>query len=131
MRPNPITIRKAATTTTPIIFTVGSDPVAAGLVASLARPGGNVTGVSSLVNLLSGKRLELLTALLPNVKKVAMLMNPHSTNARPDLQETETAARALGLQFVVLNASSVHEIDAAFASLTQHQPVALFVIEPG
>jgi len=122
---------KAAATTTPIVFTVGSDPVAEGLVASLARPGGNVTGVSSLINLLSGKRLEVLTALLPHAKKVAMLMNPRSTNAWPDLRETETAAGALGLQFVVLNASSEREIDAAFASLTQHQATALFVIADG
>ena len=122
---------KAAATMTPIVFTVGSDPVAVGLVASLARPGGNVTGVSRLVNLLSGKRLELLTALLPNAKKIVILMNPQSTNAWPDLQETETAARALGLQFVVLNASSEREIDAAFASLPQHQGAALFVIADG
>jgi putative ABC transport system substrate-binding protein len=122
---------KAATTTTPIVFTIGADPVAEGLVASLARPGGNVTGVTNLVNLLSGKRLELLTALLPNAKKVAMLMNPRSTNAWPDLRESETAARALGLQFVVLNASSEREIDEAFTSLTKHQAAALFVIGDG
>jgi putative ABC transport system substrate-binding protein len=122
---------KAATTTTPIVFTVGSDPVAEGLVASLARPGGNVTGVTNLVNLLSGKRLEMLTALLPNAKKIAMLMNPRSSNAWPDLRESEAAARALGLQFVVVNASSEREIDAAFARLTEHQAAALFVIGDG
>ena len=91
---------KAATSTIPIVFTLGSDPVAAGLVASLARPGGNVTGVSILINLLSAKRLELLKTLLPGTKTVAVLMNPNSANAWPDLKETQDAAQKLGLELI-------------------------------
>ena len=122
---------KAATATIPIVFTLGSDPVAAGLVASLARPGGNATGVSILVNLLSAKRLEMLRTLVPKATTVAVLMNPKTPNALPDLKETETAAQKLGLQLVILKASTEVEIDAAFASLAQQQAGALFVIADG
>jgi putative ABC transport system substrate-binding protein len=122
---------KAATSTIPIVFTVGPDPVAAGLVASLGRPGGNVTGLSILVNLLSAKRLELLHALLPNATVVAVLMNPNSANAWPDLNETQVAARRRGLQLIVLKAGTEREINAAFAELTQQRANALFVIADG
>jgi putative ABC transport system substrate-binding protein len=122
---------KAATATIPIVFTLGSDPVAAGLVASLARPGGNATGVSILINLLSAKRLEMLRTLLPKTKTVAVLMNPKTPNAWPDLRETQVAAKALGLQLVILEASTEGEINAAFASLAQQQATALFVIADG
>jgi putative ABC transport system substrate-binding protein len=122
---------KAATATIPIVFTLGSDPVAAGLVASLARPGGNATGVSILINLLSAKRLEMLRTLLPKTTTVAVLMNPKTPNAWPDLKETQVAAKALGLQLVILEASTEGEIDAAFASLAQQQATALFVIADG
>jgi ABC-type uncharacterized transport system substrate-binding protein len=122
---------KAATSTIPIVFTVGSDPVAAGLVASLARPGGNITGVSILINLLSAKRLELLKSILPDATVIAVLMNPNSANAWPDLNETQAAARALGLQLIVLKASTESEIDAAFASLAQHRPAAVFLLADG
>jgi putative ABC transport system substrate-binding protein len=122
---------KATTSTTPIVFTLGSDPVATGLIASLSRPGGNLTGVSSLVNLVSAKRLELLKTLVPNATAIAVLINPKTPNAWPDLNETEVAARALGLHLVVLKASTEREINAAFASLSQERPAALFVIADG
>ena len=122
---------KAATQTIPIVFTIGSDPIAAGLVASLAKPGGNVTGVSILINLLSAKRLELLRTLLPNAKSIAVLMNPNSANAWPDLKETRTAAQALGLQLAVFNATTEREIDVAFVSLAKERASAVFVLADG
>jgi putative ABC transport system substrate-binding protein len=122
---------KAATSTIPIVFTLGSDPVATGLVASLARPGGNITGVSILVNLLSAKRLELLKSLLPNARVIAVLMNPNSANAWPDLRETEAAAHALGLPLVVVYASTEGEIDDAFASFARERPTAVFILADG
>ncbi len=122
---------KKATSTIPIVFTVGSDPVALGLVDSLSRPSGNVTGVSILVNLLSAKRLELLKALLPKAAVVEVLMNPKSANAWPDLNETKEAARALGLELVVREASSESEIDAAFASFDRQRSGALFLHADG
>jgi putative tryptophan/tyrosine transport system substrate-binding protein len=122
---------KATTTTIPIVFTVGSDPVAAGLVASLSRPGGNVTGVSILINLLSAKRLELLRNLVPGAGAVAVLINPSSSNAWPDLKETEAAAKALRLDIAVVKASTVAEIDAVFADLAQQKAAAVFVIADG
>ena len=119
---------KAATASIPIVFTVGSDPVAVGLVASLSRPGGNVTGVSILVNLLSAKRLELLHTLLPKAGMVAALINPNSPNVWPDLEETHAAAKERGLQLIVLKASTAFEIEAAFARLVEHRAAAVFVL---
>ena len=122
---------KAATATIPIVFTVGSDPVAAGLVASLSRPGGNITGVSILINQLSAKRLELFKSILPNATVIAVLMNPNSPNAWPDLSETQAAALALGLQLIVVKASTASEIDAAFAGLAQQRPAGVFLLADG
>jgi putative ABC transport system substrate-binding protein len=122
---------KAASQTIPIVFTIGADPVAAGLVAGLSKPGGNVTGVSILINLLSSKRLELLHSLLPKAAAVAVLMNPKSANAWPDLKETEAAAKALGLTLEVVEASTEQEIATAFAGLAKEQAAALFVIADG
>ena len=122
---------KNASSEIPIVFTVGSDPVAAGLVVSLARPGGNVTGVSILVNLLSSKRLELVRALLPNARTFAVLLNPKTPNAWPDLKEAETAAQALGLELKVFNASSEQEIDSAFDDMAKQRTAAVFVIADG
>ena len=122
---------KAASQTIPIVFTIGADPVAAGLVASLSKPGGNVTGVSILINLLSSKRLELLHSLLPKAAAVAVLMNPKSANAWPDLKETEAAAKALGLTLKVFNASTEQEIETAFGNLAKEQAAVLFVIADG
>jgi putative tryptophan/tyrosine transport system substrate-binding protein len=122
---------KGASSDIPIVFTLGSDPVAAGLVASLAKPGANVTGVSILVNLLSAKRLELLHTLLPDARTFAVLLNPKTPNAWPDLKETETAARALGLELKIFNASTEHEIDMAFDGMTKERTGGVFVIADG
>ena len=119
---------KAATTTIPIVFTVGEDPVRLGLVASLAQPGGNLTGINFLVGELSAKRLELLRALVPAATRVVVLLNPaQATNTESTLREVEAAARAMGLQIQVLNASTSREIDAAFATIVRERPDALFV----
>jgi putative ABC transport system substrate-binding protein len=119
---------KAATTTIPIVFAVGEDPVKLGLVASLARPGGNLTGINFLVGELTTKRLELLRELVPAATRVALLVNPaHATNTESTLRDMESAGRAMGLQIQVLNASTSREIDAAFATIVRERPDALFV----
>jgi putative ABC transport system substrate-binding protein len=122
---------KRATSTIPIIFTVGSDPIEVGLVNSFSRPSGNVTGVSILVNLLSAKRLELLRKLVPSAAVIDVLMNPNTANAWPDLKETKTAAQALGVELVVREASTEREIEAAFAGLDRQRQGALFVLADG
>jgi len=119
---------RAATTTIPIVFGVGDDPVKLGLVANLARPGGNATGINFFTAELAAKRLGLLRELLPAAKRVAVLVNP----ADPIRLETivgdvKTAAGVIGLQFRVVNASTSREIDAAFATLAAARPDALFV----
>ena len=117
---------KAATTTTPIVFLVSEDPVRLGLFASLARPGGNMTGVNVLFAELVAKRLGLLHDLVPKAVRVAVLVNPTNTaNAEATLREIPEAALGLGLQIQVINASTSHEIDAAFASLAPERPDAL------
>jgi len=119
---------KAATTTIPTVFGVAEDPVRLGLVASLARPDGNLTGINFLVGELAAKRLELLRALVPAATRVAVLVNPaHATNAESTLRDVESAARAMGLQIQVLNASTSREVDAAFVTIVREQPDALFV----
>jgi putative ABC transport system substrate-binding protein len=119
---------KAATTTIPIVFLVGEDPARLGLVASLARPGGNLTGVNFFNTELAAKRLELLRDLLPTAKRVAVLVNPaEATNTGSVVKDAEGAARAMGLQIEVLNASTSREIDAAFATIVRERPDALFV----
>ena len=118
---------KAATATIPIVFTLGTDPVRDGLVASLNRPGGNVTGVTFFSNLLAARRLELLHETLPMAPSIAILLNPNNSNAGLELNETETAARTLGLQLVVVRATNEGEIDAAFATLVQQRAMALLV----
>ena len=118
---------KAATTTIPIVFTVSDDPVRLGLVASLARPGGNLTGINFVSAELVAKRLELLRALVPAATRVAVLVNPANTaNTETTLKDVEPAARAVGLQIQVLNADTSHEIDAAFATIVRERPDALF-----
>jgi putative ABC transport system substrate-binding protein len=118
---------KAATTTIPIVFTVSDDPVRLGLVASLARPGGNLTGINFVSAELVAKRLELLRALVPAATRVAVLLNPANTaNTETTLRDVEPAARAVGLQVQVLNANTSHEIDAAFATIVRERPDALF-----
>jgi ABC-type uncharacterized transport system substrate-binding protein len=119
---------KAATTTIPIVFTVGEDPVRLGLVASLGQPGGNLTGINFLAGELATKRLELLRALVPGATRVAVLVNPaHATNTETTLRDVEPAAHAMGLQIQILNASTSREIDAAFATVVRERPDALFV----
>jgi putative ABC transport system substrate-binding protein len=118
---------KAATTTIPIVFLVGEDPVGLGLVASLARPGGNMTGINFFAVELAAKRLELLRELVPAVTRVAVLVDPNAGNAEATAKEVETAARTMGLQIQVLNTSTNREIDAAFASFVRERPDALFV----
>jgi putative ABC transport system substrate-binding protein len=119
---------KAATTTIPIVFRVGDDPVKLGLVASLARPGGNATGTNYFEVELVAKRLALLYELVPKAVRVAVLVNPANVPvAEIILRDVQNAARAIGLQIQVLNASTSGEIDAAFATLARERPDALFV----
>ena len=119
---------KAATATIPIVFSVGGDPVRLGLVASLARPGGNATGINFFVNELAAKRLRLLYDLVPKAVRVAVLVNPANTVlTEPTLREVQEAAPAIGLQIQILDASTIGEIDAAFATLARDRPDALFV----
>ena len=118
---------KAATTTIPIVFNVGVDPVAFGLVASLNRPGGNITGISMLNLTVAAKRLELLRELAPTAAAIALLVNPTNPYSESETKEVRDAARTLGLQLQVLNASGESEIDAAFATLSQQRATALVV----
>jgi len=119
---------KAATTTIPIVFGVGDDPVKLGLVDSLARPGGNATGINTLVVELEAKRLGLLHDLVPKAIRVVVLVNPANTQvAEITLRDIPEAARALGLQIHIVNASTSREIEAAFAALVREQADALFV----
>ena len=119
----PVLAAKAATTTIPIVFAVGEDPVGLGLVASLARPGGNLTGINFLTAELTAKRLELQRELVPAAVRVAVLVNSaNAANAETTLRDVEPTARARGLQIQVLNASSNREIDVAFASIGRERP---------
>src|SRR6516162_8877462 len=119
---------KNATATIPVLFVAVDDPVKLGLVASLARPGGNLTGVNILATELVAKRLALLRELLPAAARVAVLVDPTSkTVAEPTLQGVESAARAMALQIQVLNASNGREIGEAFAAIERERPDALFV----
>ena len=120
---------KAATTTIPIVFSVGDDPVKLGLVESLARPGGNATGINFFIAELAAKRLGLLHELVPGAARVAVLVNPtDAIRTESNVRDVEAAARALGLQIHVLNASTIGEIDAAFATIVRERLEALFVI---
>jgi putative tryptophan/tyrosine transport system substrate-binding protein len=119
---------KAATTTIPIVFAVADDPVRLGLVASLARPGGNLTGINFVSTELVAKRLELLRELMPGVARVAVMVNPaDTTNTETMLRDVEPAARALGWEIRILKADTSGAIDAAFATLARERPDALFV----
>src|SRR5262249_34985179 len=118
---------KAATTTIPIVFSLGLDPVQLGLVASLSRPGGNITGVNSMSNELMTKRLGLLHELLPTATHFAVLVNPKNPTAESLKKDMETAAAALGAQIEFFTAGTGVDIDAAFASLVQRRPDALLV----
>jgi putative ABC transport system substrate-binding protein len=119
---------QAATTTMPIVFIVAEDPVKRGLVVSLARPAGNLTGINFLTNELVAKRLELLRELVPAATRLAVLINPaNATSTETMLRDLEPAARAMGLRIQILNASTGPEINAAFATFVRERPDALFV----
>jgi putative ABC transport system substrate-binding protein len=123
---------KDATATIPIVFGVNDDPVKLGLVASLARPGGNSTGTISFTLEVAAKRLALLHELVPKAVRVAVLLNPaNGPNAETTLREVQKAARVIGLQIRILNASTIVEIDAAFATLARERPEALYVAPDG
>jgi putative ABC transport system substrate-binding protein len=119
---------KSATATIPIVFGVAEDPVKLGLVASLARPGGNVTGINFFAQEVNAKRLSIMHQLVPNAIRVAVLVNPeNATSSAATLRDVQEAASVIGLQIRVLNASTKDGIDAAFASLERERPDALFV----
>jgi ABC-type uncharacterized transport system substrate-binding protein len=123
---------KAATTTIPIVFSVGEDPVKLGLVASLARPGGNATGINFFAQETTAKRLGLLHDLVPKAVRIVVLVNPaNAPTAEAALRDIPAAARAIGLQIQFLNASTGREIEAAFATLVRDQADALFVAADG
>ena len=118
---------KAATTTIPIVFGAGDDPVRIGLVASLARPGGNLTGINFFAAELAAKRLELLREMVPAAARVAVLVDPNFTLTKLQVGDAETAARKMGLQIQVLNVSTSREINAAFEAFVRERPDALVV----
>jgi putative ABC transport system substrate-binding protein len=125
---NAVFAAKAATTTTPIITVVAQNPVSLGLVASLTRPGGNLTGINFFPSEVAAKRLELQRQLVPDAIRIAVLVDPGSpTNTEATLRDVEAAARTIGLQIRVLNAGTSGEIDTTFADFARERPDALFV----
>jgi putative ABC transport system substrate-binding protein len=124
---NGVFAAKAATTTIPIVFIIADDPVRLGLVASLARPDGNLTGINFLNAELTAKRLELLRQLLPAAIRVAVLVRPTGSGMEAPLKDLDLAARAMGMQIEVFNASNSREIDAAFETFAHDRPDALLV----
>jgi putative ABC transport system substrate-binding protein len=124
----PTLAAKAATTTIPIVFIMGADPVDLGVVASLAHPGGNITGVTMLAAELFGKRLELLHQIAPNVSKIAYLVNPTNRSFSESLLSEQTeAAQSVGLQLIILNASIPSDIDRAFTFVSEERLGAMLV----
>jgi putative tryptophan/tyrosine transport system substrate-binding protein len=123
-------IAKAATTTIPIVFSSGGDPVKLGFVTSLNRPGGNITGASFLTAAVAGKRLELLRELMPTATVIDYLVNPDNALGQPEIADAEAAARTHGLKLHVVNvvnARGEYDFDQAFATIAQHRPDALFI----
>jgi len=118
---------KSATTTIPVVTDFSDDPVASGLVTSLGRPGGNITGTSNLSTEMESKRFGLLRAVVPQAAIIGVLLNPAFPSAANQLREMQEAARTLGLQLIVMQASNESDIDASFASLVQHRADALLV----
>jgi ABC-type uncharacterized transport system substrate-binding protein len=118
---------KAATTTIPVLFIIPEDPVALGLVSSLARPGGNMTGVNLLSTEVAAKRLELLRQMIPRAARIAVLINPADAKAESTLRDVDTAASTIGMQIQVARARTIGEIDAAFAAFAGERPDALFL----
>ena len=117
---------KAATTTIPVLFIIPEDPVG-GLVSSLARPGGNMTGVNLLSTEVAAKRLELLRQMIPRAARIAVLINPADAKAESTLRDVDTAASTIGMQIQVARARTIGEIDAAFAAFAGERPDALFL----
>jgi putative ABC transport system substrate-binding protein len=126
--PRATAVTRQATRTIPIVFTVSGDPVADGFVASLARPGGNTTGLATLGPELVGKQLELLKAVAPKVSRVAVLQNPSTNLNPPALRQAEIAARALGMQLQILEARTPSEIAAAFAAMRSQRADGVLVL---
>ena len=122
---------KAATPEIPIVFLSGSDPIGSGLVSSINRPTGNVTGIAFMFTRLGAKNLELLRELVPKATVIAALANPVNPNAEPQLKDLRTAAQALGLQLVTIGASNDAEIEGAFPTLLQHRVEALIITADG
>jgi putative tryptophan/tyrosine transport system substrate-binding protein len=120
---------KRATATIPIVFVMGADPVKLGVVASLNRPGGNLTGIMQLFGALGAKRLELIRELVPSLSVLAVLSNPNNPNASDHLDDVQTAARSIGQQIEVFRASSESEIDNAFAGIARRKAGALLVAD--
>ena len=118
---------KAETTTVPIVFATGGDPVALGLVASFNRPGGNVTGVSLFTGALGPKRLELLRQLVPKATTIAALVHPNTTQTEAERRDLQAAAQAIGQQIIILDATSERDLEAAFAELVQRGAGALLI----
>ena len=118
---------KAATSTIPIVFTIGDDPVKAGLVASLNKPGGNLTGLSVFSNRLGSKRLGLLHEMVPTASPIAILVNPTNPEAEDEAKDIQDTARSLGLQILVVSASKANDLNGAFETLVQQQARALIV----
>jgi putative tryptophan/tyrosine transport system substrate-binding protein len=118
---------KSATPSIPIVFVVGFDPVTSGLVASLSRPGGNLTGMTLISNPLAQKRLEVLLELVPKASVIAMLVNPVSPDTAPEIRAVQEMTQQRGLELPIVNASSLSEVDAAIAALAEKHPHALLV----
>jgi ABC-type uncharacterized transport system substrate-binding protein len=118
---------KAATSTIPVVFVIGEDPIKVGLVGSLSRPAGNVTGVTNFMNVLGSKRLELVSEAVPTAVVLGLLVNPTNPNAEADTRDLQAAAQALGRQLQVLTAGTDHELETAFATAVEQKVGALFI----
>ena len=118
---------KAATSTIPVVFVIGEDPVKVGLVESFSRPGGNVTGITNFMNVLGAKRLELVSEAVPTAVVLGLLVNPTNPNAEADTRDLQVAAQALGRRLQVLTAGTDHEIETAFAAAVEQKVGALFI----
>jgi putative tryptophan/tyrosine transport system substrate-binding protein len=125
--PASVLAAKAATTTIPIVFAIGGDPIGLGLVASLNRPGGNVTGVSFLTNALGSKRLELLRELVPTASVIGFIVDPTNPSTATETKDMQDAANALGRRLIIVKTSTEREVDAAFASLVQQRADAVIM----
>ena len=122
---------RRAVTTVPIVFAVAGDPVGTGLVTSLARPGGNVTGLTDIAPEIAGKRLELLREAVPGITRIAVLWNPANPSAAPQMKDTGTVARSLGLRVLSLELRDVSQLEGAFATAAQDQARAVIVLSDG